>query len=89
MSDIYIAGQSSHIGHALEDNGNNGDDGHRRDPNQGSKGKEREAGNGPGFGAHHKRNDEAADNLKVDQVNRNDPDQCEDEGLKVHLQSLV
>jgi hypothetical protein len=91
-SDIKIVGQSSKIGHALEDNENDGDDGHRhpRDPNQGSgKGKEREAGSGPGFGAHHKRNDEAADNLKVDQVNRKDPDQCEDEGVKVHLPSLV
>ena len=50
-------------------------------------GKEREADSGPGF----ERNDEAADNLKVDQVNRKGPDQCEDEGvnLKVHLPSLV
>ena len=51
-----------------------------------------EAGSGPGFGALHKRNGEAADNLKVvDQVNRKDRDQCEDEGvnLKVHLPSLV
>ena len=30
------AGQSSNIGHTLEDNGNDGDDGHRRDLNQGS-----------------------------------------------------
>ena len=49
-------------------------------------GKEREAGSGPGFGARHKRNDEAADsdNLKVDQMNRKGPDQCEDEEVKVH-----
>ena len=87
--DIKIVGKSSNIGHALEDNENNGDDGHRTrdDPNQGSgKGKEREAGNGPGFGAHHKRNDEAADNLKVDQENRMNPDH---EEVKVHLPSLV
>jgi hypothetical protein len=89
IPEIEIVGQSSNIGHALEDNGNDGD-GHRRDPNQGSgKGKEREIGSGPGFGAHQKRNDDATDDLKVDQVKRKDPDQCEDEGVKVHLPSLV
>jgi hypothetical protein len=83
-------GRSSNIGHGLEDNGNDGDEGHRRDPNQGSgKGKKREPGSGPGFGADHKRSGEATDDLKVDQVNRKDPDQCEDERVKVHLPTLV
>jgi hypothetical protein len=75
----------------LEDNGNDaGDDGHRKDPKQGSsKGKGREPGNGPGFSAHHKTNDGARDDLKVDQVNRKDPDRCEDERVKVYLSFSV
>ena len=63
-------GCSSNIGHGLEDNGDDGDEDHCRDPNQGSgKGKKCEPGSGPGFGADHKRSGEATDDLKVDQVN--------------------
>ena len=79
---------SSNIGGASEDNGNDaGDDGHRKDPKQGSsKGKSRDPGNGPGLSAGHKTNDGPRDNLKVDQMNRKDPDR-EDERVKVYLSS--
>jgi len=77
---------SSNIGGASEDNGNDaGDDGHRKDPKQGgSKGKSHDPGNGPGFSAGYETNDGPRDDLKVDQVNRKDPDRCEDERVKVY-----
>ena len=82
---------SSNIGGASEDNGDDvGDDGHRKDPKQGgNKGKGREPGNGPGFSARQKTNDGPRDDLKVDQLNRKDPDRCEDERVKVYLLSPV
>ncbi len=87
IPEIDIVGWSSNIGDALEDNGNDaGGGGHRGDRKQGGgKGKERGDGSGPGFSAHHRTNDGARDDPKVDQVSRKDPDQCKDERVKVHL----
>ena len=77
---------SSNIGGNSEDNGDDaGDEGHRKDPKQrGSKGKGRQHGNGPGLSAH-PGNDGARDDLEIGR----DPDQCEDERVKVHPSSPV
>ena len=78
---------SSNIGGNSEDNRDDaGDDGHRKDPKQrGSKGKNRQHGNGPGLSAHPGTNDGARDDLELGR----DPDQCKDERVKVHLSSPV